>query len=232
MKDLVIKIGGSLMYNDDMRLNELFLNKFKSWYTKHRKNIGKLAITVGGGKLSRQMGNSIKGIVNVTELHGVAMQITQVNAEILRGTLSDKDIVVPQTLGEAFDALSRPLDVTVISGGLKEGWSTDMDAASFADALNVKTIYKLSNVEGVYTSDPKKDLSAKKIENISWEEYFNLFDISSDSTHKPNSSSPVSVETAVFSRQKGFTFFVSGGNKIYEKEDLSLVFESGTKIHP
>lgn len=232
MKKLALKIGGSLLYNDDLRLNELFLSKFKEWYEKYSKGFEKLAIAVGGGKLSRQVGNNLKGIVVGNDLHGVAMQITQVNAEIVKGYLKDGEIYIPQTLREAILELDRPENVRLISGGLKEGWSTDMDAAAFADAIGVNKVYKLSNVEGVYTSDPRKDKNAKLIEDISWDEFFEKFNISTNDTHQPNVNTPISVETAIFCRKKEITFYVAGGKNIYEIDKLEKVFESGTKIHP
>lgn len=232
MKRLVLKIGGSLLYNDDLRLNELFLSKFKDWYDKYSKGFDKLAIAVGGGKLSRQVGSNLRGLVAGNNLHGVAMQITQVNAEIVKGYLKDEGIYIPQTLKEALIELERPSNVRLISGGLKEGWSTDMDAAVFADGIGVKRVYKLSNVEGVYTSDPRKDNNATLIEDITWYDFFEKFNISVNDTHMPNVNTPVSVETAIFCRKKEITFYVAGGKNIYEIDMLEKVFESGTRIHP
>lgn len=230
MKNIVIKVGGSLLYNDDLRLNELFLFKLKKWYDTNKSKISKLVIVTGGGKLSRNLGGNIKGLVLGDNAHGVAMQITQVNAEVVKGYLNDNEIYVPQQLSEALEFIQRDITGVMISGGLKQGWSTDMDAAVFADALKIETVYKLSNVDYVYDSDPRINKEAKKIEEITWKEYFKLFNISESSVHQPNVSSPVSVEASIFSQKKNLTFFISGGKNIYEKEDLSLVFESGTRI--
>lgn len=229
-KDLVIKIGGSLLYQDDMRLNDLFLEKLKKWFIQNKDSFRKLAIVVGGGKLSREVGKSAKGYIEQDDIHAVSMQVTQVNAQLVSGYLNDDRNKSPQSLNEAYEILNSNSDEILVSGGLKNGWSTDMDAAVFADCLSLKTVYKLSNVEGVYTADPKKDSKAQFIKEISWKEYIEMFDITEDSSHVPNKSTPISSETAIFCKNKGITYYVSGGKNIYEKDDLSFVFESGTKL--
>lgn len=232
MNKFVVKVGGSLLYNQDMRINELFLGKLKDWFDTYSKDFEKLAIVVGGGKLSRQVGNTLKGIVSGDSSHNVAMQITQVNAEIVKGYLNSKEAYVPQLLTQAIDELKREGRRLVISGGLKEGWSTDMDSAVFADALGLKEVYKLSNIDHVYTSDPNVDKNAKPIKQLTWDEYFEMFNISVNSTHSANLSLPISVETAIFCKNKGITFYVSGGSTIYSSNSLSEVFKSGTCIKP
>lgn len=229
---LVLKIGGSLIYNDDLRVNELFLFKLKTWFTKYAKSIDRVVIVVGGGKLSRQVGRSVNGIVDNESIHDISMQITQVNAEILKGSLSGWHISSAQTLREATDIILKNPRFILISGGLKKGWSTDMDAAVFADLLKVDRVYKLSNIEGVYTADPKLDKTATFIESITWDEYNRLFDIHENSFQKPNQSAPISPETAIFCKSKKLTYYVSGGKNIYETDDLANVFESGTVIRP
>ncbi|MCC7289823.1 hypothetical protein IT417_01045 [bacterium] len=228
----VIKIGGSLLYNDDVTPNKAFLLKLKEWHAKYKPLIDKLVVVIGGGKLSREVGENVKSLIPPEHIHDVAMQITQVNAEIVKGYLADESIITPQTLKEALTVLESNQPGIVISGGLKKGWSTDMDAAVFADVLKLKQVYKLSNVEGVFDGDPKQNPNAKLITKITWREYMSLFEINSKSTHQPNKSSPISAETALFCAQKGITYFVAGGKNIYDKADLSMVFESGTVITP
>jgi uridylate kinase len=232
MRNLVIKVGGSLLYDDNLELNTDFLNLLKNWYQKHSESIQKLVIVVGGGKLSRKLGKALIDTVSSENVHDVSMQVTQVNAEIVKGYLNISDAFVPQHLNEALDELQRDKKSVIVTGGLKSGWSTDMDAAVFADSLGIKTIYKLSNIDGVYTSDPKANPDAKKITNITWNEYLEVFNINVNETHAPNNSSPISVETVIFCKNKNITYFVSGGKNLLNQTDLSLVFESGTKISP
>lgn len=230
MENIVIKVGGSLLYNDDLSLNEKFLEKLKSWYELHKGNIGKLVIVVGGGKLSRNVGKQIVNLVETHDIHEVSMQITQVNAQIVKGFLKINNAFVPQHLMEAVEYMQREEKVVIITGGLKEGWSTDMDALVFANALKLEKVYKLSNIDYVYDSDPKENPNAKPIKQITWSEYCEMFDIKEGTEHKPNKSAPVSSEASIFAKNKGITMYISGGQKIYESNSLSEVFESGTVL--
>jgi uridylate kinase len=120
----------------------------------------------------------------------------------------------------------------IISGGVKEGWSTDMDAALFADALNVKRFYKLSNIDHIYTKDPALEKDAKIITEISWPEYFKVFGIVQNSQHIPNANMPIDPICANFCANKELSVFVSGGKSLDETKVLETVFESGTYLHP
>ncbi|MEG0266960.1 MAG: UMP kinase [Bacilli bacterium] len=52
-------------------------------------------------------------------------------------------------------------------------FSTDTAAALMAAEINADIIYKATNVDGVYTSDPKKDKSATKYEEIKYIDVLN-----------------------------------------------------------
>lgn len=220
------------MYKDGLELNSEVLNIIKKWYVKAKKDFDLIIIVVGGGKLSREVGGMVKGYFkNVEDRHSVAMELTQTNAHILKGYLGDKSIFNPESLGDAYEFLMDGKGV-MISGGLKHGWSTDMDAAVFADIVGERRVYKLSDIEGLYTEDPKANPKAKIIKDITWDKYRKMFGIVGKSGgHTPNLHIPISVECAIFSQNKGITFWISGGNILSEKSKLELVFESGTHIH-
>ncbi|HRI05896.1 MAG TPA: hypothetical protein PLV59_03065 [Candidatus Dojkabacteria bacterium] len=231
-KNIVIKVGGSLMYKDGLQLNTVFLDMLKDWYKRNRDNYDMIVIVVGGGKLSREIGSVVKShIKNIDDVHSVSMELTQTNAYILKGYIGDKNIFNPESLGDAYEFLMHGKG-TMISGGLKHGWSTDMDAAVFADVIACKKVYKLSDIEGIYTDDPKKNEDARLISDITWEKYRKMFKISNrNDEHTPNLHIPISVECALFSENKKITFWVSGGSSIYNRKKLDGAFESGTHIH-
>lgn len=232
---IVLKIGGSLLYQKKLKLNMGIISKVLSWYNDSQSSYDKIILVIGGGQLSRYMGDLTKPLVgNGDDLHGIAMQSTMLNAQIVKEILdgSDDEIVVPKSLGEAFELIWDKNVKFIVTGGLKKGWSTDMDAAVLADSAGVDRVYKLSNVEGVYSEDPQKNKSARLIKDMTWKEYFELFGIVLDlSEHKPNFSIPIDVLSAQFSFRKGISFFVSGGKTIDKAEKLGSVFESGTYIH-
>jgi uridylate kinase len=230
-RNIVIRLGGSLMYTDDLSLNIEVLAKLKSWYSANKDKYDAIAIVVGGGKLSRQMNEKVgEYLPKDIYKHGMSMQITQTNAFLLKGFLDDDEIFVPETLGQAYEKLIEKGKRVVVSGGLKAGWSTDMDAAVFADILGMNMVYKLTNVDFVYTDDPNKNPEAKPIKSLTWKGYISQFGVKEGVGHKPNSSYPIGPETVFFCMEKGISFFVSGGKNLMEMESLDSVFESGTYI--
>jgi len=232
-ENFVLKIGGSVMYDNSLNVNESLMQKVKNWYTDERKNYKKVAMVVGGGSLSRNMQEKISGSVGGEEsLHNIAMSVTQTNAAVLQGYLGDMDIFLPKTLGYAYEFLMEENQKTLVSGGLKIGWSTDMDAAIYADILDVKTVYKVSNIEYLYEADPKKEINAKPIRDISWEGYFKQFNIVYGDNHIANRSIPIDVNCAQFCAKKGISFFICGGRYLNDKESISEVLKEGTLIHP
>lgn len=231
-KKIVIRIGGSLMYREGIELNTPFLEKFKNWYEKNKDTYEKIVIVVGGGKLSRTLSNQMSDYTNVQyNLHQMNMSATNTNAFVVNALLADTSAKSPSTLGHFFELLVDDTVKTIITGGLKVGWSTDMDGAVAAEVLDVDRVYKLSNIDHVYDSDPAINFKAKPIKSISWEGYMDMFSIDVDNTtHKQNAHVPVDAICARFCYKRGVDFFISGGKTIYSTDDLGAVFESGTHI--
>jgi uridylate kinase len=232
-KQLVLKVGGSIMYDQLLNINFDLFKRLKVWYYENRDDYSKIVFVTGGGGLSRSMQERIAGNIGGEEhLHSIAMSLTQTNATILASYLEDDEIYVPKTLGNAYEYLVGEEGRTLVSGGLKVGWSTDMDAAVFADILDAGRVHKISNIDYVHDKDPKEFFEAKPIKDMTWKEYFKLFNIAPGEQHKPNTNMPLSVESVQFCARKGISFFISGGGTLEEIESISEIMETGTFIHP
>jgi uridylate kinase len=231
---LVLKVGGSIMYDQLLNINFDLFKRIKIWYYEQKKEYDKIVLVTGGGGLSRSMQEKIAdNIGGENYLHSIAMSLTQTNATILASFLEDdEEICVPKTLGDAYEYLVQPHGQTMVSGGLKVGWSTDMDAAIFADILGADRIHKISNIDYVYDKDPKEFFDAKPIKDMTWKEYFKLFDIVKGEQHKPNYKMPLDVECVQYCSRKRLSFFITGGKVLEEEEDISKLLEIGTFIHP
>ena len=62
----------------------------------------------------------------------------------------------------------------IIAAGYRPGASTDLRAVQIAELVGAKKVVNLSNIEYIYTADPKQDKTAEKIEEISWTEFRKL----------------------------------------------------------
>jgi uridylate kinase len=232
-RNFVLKIGGSILYDNLLNVNKVLLNKIKNWYYDVSGEYNKIVIVVGGGTLSRDLQSKIAGSVGGEEyLHTIGMNATQTNAALVKAFIEDPNIYLPKKLGDAYEYLWGADRRVIVSGGLKVGWSTDMDAAVFADILDVDKVYKISNINYVYEQDPSVNPGASIVRDLSWNDYFEQFNILQDSFHKANDNIPIDIGCARFCSEKDISFFISGGKSIYEKEAIMDIFTDGTLIHP
>jgi uridylate kinase len=98
--------------------------------------------------------------------------------------------------------------------------------------LEAGRVYKISNIDFVYDKDPKEYFDAKPIKDMTWKDYFKLFDITPGEQHKPNGNMPLDVECVQFCSRKDISFFIAGGSTLEEIEDIGKILETGTFMHP
>lgn len=232
-KSIVLKVGGSILYDHLLNVNFDLLKRVKSWYWDIKPNYDSIVLVTGGGGLSRSMEEKISSSIGGQEnLHSIAMSLTQTNATMLAAYLEDPEIYVPKKLGDAYEYLLSDSGKCMVSGGLKIGWSTDMDAAVFADIVESGRVHKVSNVDYIYDKDPKEFFDARPIKDISWEEYFKMFKILPGQQHKANSHIPVDVQCSQFCSRKNISFHITGGSLLSDYENLKDILNEGTFLHP
>jgi len=98
----------------------------------------------------------------------IGIMATRLNAELVRSLFRDYCLVPVVTNPTVID--SFPGRILVASGWMP-GFSSDNDAVLLAGRFGSKLVINLSNIEMVYTADPKKDPSAKPLTQISWKEF-------------------------------------------------------------
>ncbi len=166
---VVISLGGS-MVNGTGTPDAQFLKKLKSLL----KGKEKLGIVVGGGKLAREYVQAASNFSkNQFWLDTLAVKATRLNAAL-----------VAQVLGEdacpsVFDDFEKAAEASkkhriVVMGGTIPGITTDTDAVLFAEAIRADRLINISVVDGIYDSDPKTNLKAKKFNRLTHEELLAL----------------------------------------------------------
>ena len=92
-------------------------------------------------------------------------RIKRVNASRIREALDKKNIVVVA----GFQGISRHGDITTLGRG-----GSDTSAVAIAAAMHADLCQIYTDVEGVYTADPRKVENARKLEEISYDEMLEL----------------------------------------------------------
>lgn len=164
----IISLGGSLVVPDGIDAD--FVRDFRALILARATNGEPFIIIVGGGKTARryQAGASEIGIQEQDELDWIGIYATRLNAMLLRSAFGDKahgDIITDPCV---LPHVEKPI---AIGAGWKPGWSTDFDSVEMAVTVNSKRVVNLSNINYVYTKDPKKFPDAEKIEKITWEAF-------------------------------------------------------------
>ncbi len=135
-------------------------------------------------------------------------RIVNINIKEINKFLSDKGVaIIP-----GFQGISKNGDVTTIGRG-----GSDATAVAFAKIFDTDTCEIYTDVDGVYSTDPKKIPVAKKIDKISYDE---MLELSSLGAKVMQSSA---VQTAMMYNiplEVKSTFTDRQGTRIFDKENL------------
>jgi len=139
-----------------------------------------LGIVVGGGNIWRGMQNQSAAIGRVTADY-MGMLATIINALALQDALEHMGVptrvqtaIDIQKLAEAYirRRAIRHLEkgrVVIFAGGTGNPYfTTDTAAALRAVEIEAQAVLKATKVDGVYTADPRKDKTAKKLEHVTF----------------------------------------------------------------
>ncbi len=165
---IVISLGGSLIAPSEVDWK--FLKKFRDLILNFIKNKYRFIIITGGGQTARKYQSAILkvGVLNSEDRDWIGIHSTRLNAHLLR-TIFRKHAHprINKNPYERFDFQEKIL----IGSGWRPGVSTDFDAVILAKEYGAKTVINLSNIDHVYTKDPRKFKDAKKIKEISWTDF-------------------------------------------------------------
>ncbi|RLE65218.1 MAG: UMP kinase [Thermoprotei archaeon] len=163
---VTIKIGGHLVSTEERIVDIDYFMAIADVLREVHHQVSKLTIVVGGGTLAREY---IKALSKVSIPEGlkdiVGIWAARLNAMTLISILSDIAYSsIPTSIEDYLRALSS--SNVVVLGGLQPGQSTTTVAALVAEAGLSDLLILTTDVDGIYTSDPKRDPNAKKLEVV------------------------------------------------------------------
>jgi uridylate kinase len=138
-----------------------------------------IAVVIGGGNIFRGVEVSSRGVSRPTG-DTMGMLATVMNCLALEAALERRGqparalsaFVMPEvcelfTRSAAHKYLSEGRIVLLAGGTGNPYFTTDTTAVLRAAEIGAQAVLKATNVDGVYSSDPKKDQSAKRFERLS-----------------------------------------------------------------
>lgn len=226
-KRILLKLSGEalmgdLQYGHDLKTIKRIAQEIKS---VHEMGI-ELCLTVGGGNIYRGMSAAEAGMERASADY-MGMLATVMNALALQNILEQigvetrvlsaipmMTVCEPYIRRRAERHLERGRVVIFAAGTGNPFFTTDTAAALRAVEMNCDGLFKGTQVDGVYSADPKKDKKAKRYDSLTYKEVLNkdlkVMDASAISLSREND-----LPIVVFSihNQKAFADVVNGKGK-------------------
>ena len=184
-KRILLKLSGeSLMGEQGYGIDQKRLGD----YARQIKTIAgkgvEIAIVIGGGNIFRGLQGAAKGFDRVKG-DQMGMLATVINSLALSSALESEGqpakvftAVNMFPIGEhyskwkAIDAMKAGT-VAIIAGGTGNPFfTTDTGSALSGIEVEADVMFKGTRVDGIYTADPEKDLTATKFDRISYQEIY------------------------------------------------------------
>lgn len=170
IETIVMSVGGSLIVPGEIDTD--FLTNLKNFIDAETANGRRFIIIAGGGRTARNYQEAAKAVIDLEseDLDWMGIHATRLNGHLLRTIL--RDLAHPVMLTNPDDVQDvSPQAKVVIASGYRPGSSTDLRAVQIAKLIGAKKVINLSNIDHVYTADPRENPDAKKIEEISWSDF-------------------------------------------------------------
>jgi uridylate kinase len=219
----VISLGGSIVAPDGV--DEKFLKDFVSLIGGILREDEKqrFIFVVGGGGPARawqEAYRSISARVTNEEADWIGVMATRLNAQLVKALMGEwctQEVVTdPSRAG--------PLAGKVlVAAGWKPGFSSDYDAVLLAERFQADTVINLSNIEQVYSDDPRTHPEAKPLTALSWADFRVLV----GDEWVPGKNVPFDPVASRYGAKIGLTVICTGGRNL---ENLKKILRGETFI--
>jgi uridylate kinase len=184
-KRVLLKLSGeALMGDDSYGINTSIINSYASQIWETAQLGVEIGIVIGGGNIFRGLSGVSKGFDRVKG-DQMGMLATVINSLALQSAIEGvggKAKVLTATkmepVGELYSK-AKALDffkqgfVVIIAGGTGNPFfTTDTASALRGVEIEAEALLKGTRVDGVYTADPEKDLSAVKYHTLTFTEAY------------------------------------------------------------
>ncbi|HNX94380.1 MAG TPA: UMP kinase, partial [Holophaga sp.] len=169
-KRILLKLSGeALMGSQAGGIDPTVVSMIADQVKEIREQGVEVGLVIGGGNIFRGVAGASKGLERVTGDH-MGMLATMINALALQDAIEKRGIPTRVLSGiempkvaesyirrRAVRHLEKGRVVIFGAGTGNPYFSTDTAAALRANEIAAQVVMKATNVDGVYTADPKKD---------------------------------------------------------------------------
>lgn len=182
-KRVLLKLSGeALMGEQKMGIDPAVVAMIAEQVKAIRALDVEVGIVIGAGNIFRGVAGATRGMDRVTADH-MGMLATMINALALQDALEQRGVKTRCMSGiempkvaesyirrRAVRHLEKGRVVIFGAGTGNPYFSTDTAAALRANEIDAQVVMKATNVDGIYTADPKKDPTATRYDKVSFQE--------------------------------------------------------------
>ncbi len=173
MMKVIVRVGGSVVGSP---LNAPLIGRYVDLLKEMKLQGHEVVAVVGGGFLARDFIKVAADIgLEETQRDWAAIHVSRLFAQLFVLGLGEAGCgSVPVSLDEAEACLKR--NKVVVLGGLRPGMTTDAVAALIGERVKADLLVKGSNVDGIFTKDPRKFSDAKKLDTLGFNDLSRIFE--------------------------------------------------------
>ncbi len=213
MSSIVISIGGSIISGEKLNLE---LMKKISKTLAIIDSYDKFGIVVGGGKLARTYISDLREYnINDNILDEIGINATRINALAMTTFFDNVNSKIPTNINDAAE-LSHNYRY-VIMGGTEPGHTTDTVSVLFAERIGAEILINATSVDGVYSSDPKKDKNAVKYDKLTYDE---AIELSIKNSTGAGSNVFMDLTSLTIAKRSKIKIFVINGNYMDQYKNI------------
>lgn len=209
----VISAGGSLFFDEKPLSSKIA--KFCETINRLHSEGFRFVVVVGGGKVTRNYVAALKSFgANNFLQDQLGIMLTRANAMVFVQALDNSFKEVLTHPKEAFEVLEK--GKIPVFGGVFPFFTTDAVAALICEVVG-GTFVNLTDVDGVYSSDPQKNPAAKFFDTISYEKLISLVKLAGS---KPGQNMVLDLASCMILKRSNIKGVVLNGENLENFEAM------------
>ena len=172
-ENYVVKLGGHVLMDEEGLLRKQVLSKYVDVVAGLWREGINVHTVVGGGRMARAYIDALAALGASKALQDlIGIEAAKLNAKLLAYALNVKG--VSASFVDALNLVDPHENRLYVMGGLSPAQSTTAVAALLAEAVKAVKLVIATDVEGLYTEDPKKSPKATLMKRVSIREVIDI----------------------------------------------------------
>jgi uridylate kinase len=180
---VLLKVSGEALMGDQaFGIDGVTIERIAAEITDAVHSGSQVCLVIGGGNIFRGLSGAAKGIDRATAdymgmlatvMNALAMQATLERAGVptrVQSAIPMTTVCEPYIRRRAIRHMEKGRVVVFAAGTGNPFFTTDTAAALRAAEMGCDAMMKATNVDGVYSADPKKDPKAERYEHLTYHE--------------------------------------------------------------